>query len=154
MMAGKLRIRVAVIIPRRDEVLLVRHVKEGRQYWLIPGGGLKYGETIEQCARREIKEETNLDIKLVKLLFVSESLSTEHQRHLINLFFLGQALDPDTPLKVNQDERVQEACFVPVEKLRDIELHPPIASFVIKVFREQFSGTALFLGNLWSYSFL
>lgn len=152
-MAESLRIRVAVIIPKDEKVLLVRHVKDGRQYWLIPGGGLDFGETIEDCARREIKEETNLDIKLVKLLFVSESVSKEHSRHLVNLFFLGQALNPDEVLKVNQDDRIAEARFVPVEKLREIELHPPVASFLIKAFKEQFSGTALFLGNLWSYSF-
>jgi ADP-ribose pyrophosphatase YjhB (NUDIX family) len=153
-MEKNIRIRVAVVIPRENEILLVRHVKGNRQYWLIPGGGLNWGETIEDCARREIKEETNMDIKLLKLLFVSESVSQEFERHLVNLFFLGQVLNPGDPIQVVSDERIQEACYVPVEKLRDIELHPPVSSFVIRAFQSNFTGPALFLGNLWSYSFL
>jgi 8-oxo-dGTP diphosphatase len=152
-LSGKIRIRVAVIIPRNDEILLVRHVKEDRQYWLIPGGGLDFGETIDECARREIKEETNIDVKLLKLLFISESVSREYERHLVNLFFLGQALNPDCELTVLRDERVQEARFVPVSQLNNLELHPPVATFITHAFKNEFRGPALFLGNLWSYSF-
>jgi len=152
-LGNKIRIRVAVVIPRGNEILLVRHVKGDRQYWLVPGGGLDWGETIEDCAKREIMEETNLDIKLIKLLFISESVSKEYERHLINLTFLGKILNPDEEIKVLDDERVKEARFVPVEDLNKIELHPPIAPFISRVFRDEFKGNALFLGNLWSYSF-
>jgi 8-oxo-dGTP diphosphatase len=152
-LSRNIRIRVAVIIPRNNEILLVRHVKDDRQYWLIPGGGVDFGETVDECAKREIKEETNIDVKLIKLLFVSESVSTEYERHLINLFFLGQPLNPDDELKVLKDERVQEARFVPVSGLNDLELHPPVATFITRAFKDEFKGPALFLGNLWSYSF-
>lgn len=152
-MSKEIRIRVAVVIPRENEILLVRHVKQGRQYWLIPGGGLNFGETIEECARREIKEETNMEIKLLKLLFVSESVSLEYERHLVNLFFLGKVLSPEAPLKVTDDVRVKEARYLPVDRLKEIELHPPVASFLSRAFAENFQGPALFLGNLWSYSF-
>lgn len=152
-MAEEIRIRIAVVIPRGDEILLVRHVKGDHQYWLIPGGGLDWGETIEDCAKREVMEETNLDIKIIKLLFISESVSKEYERHLINLTFLGKALNPEDEIKVINDERVKEARFVPVKDLNNIELHPPIAPFIARVFRDEFMGNALFLGNLWSYSF-
>lgn len=151
---GKIRIRIAVVIPKDDEILLVRHVKGNRQYWLIPGGGIDFGETIEDCARRELKEETNKDIKLLKLLFVSESVSKEYDRHLVNLFFLGHVFNPDEPLEVKGDERVHEARYVPVDKLGEIELHPPVATFLKKAFKNNFQGPTQFLGNLWSYSFL
>jgi 8-oxo-dGTP diphosphatase len=152
-LSGKIRIRVAVIIPQDDKILLVRHVKDDRQYWLIPGGGVDFGETIDECAKREIKEETNIDVKLLKLLFISESVSREYERHLVNLFFLGQALNPDDELKVLKDERVQEARYVPVSRLNDLELHPPVAAFITRAFKDEFKGPTLFLGNLWSYSF-
>ncbi|MFP4497553.1 MAG: NUDIX domain-containing protein [Vulcanimicrobiota bacterium] len=152
-MIDKIRIRVAVILPRDKEILLVRHVKKGRQYWLVPGGGLDPGETIEECAIREIKEETNMDIKLLKLLFVSESVSTEYERHLINLFFLGRILNPDEKIKVNEDNRVREVKFIPVSELNDMEIHPPVASFLSRAFKEDFKGPTLFLGNLWAFSF-
>lgn len=152
-MAKEIRVRIAVVIPRGNEILLVRHVKKGRTYWLVPGGGLDFGETIDDCARREVKEETNLDIKLLKLLFISESVSVEHERHLMNLTFLGQASNSYDDIKVLLDDRVQEARFVPVEKIDKIELHPPIAPFIKRAFREEFQQNAIFLGNLWAYTF-
>jgi ADP-ribose pyrophosphatase YjhB (NUDIX family) len=152
-MSKNIRIRIAVIIPRDDEILLVKHVKDDRQYWLIPGGGLNFGETIEECARREIKEETNKDIKIIKLLFLSESVSKDYERHLINLFFLGHVINPEDELRVNEDERIKEARFIPISQLNQIELHPPVAPFIMKAHKNDFKSPPQFLGNLWSYSF-
>ena len=36
--------------------------------WQIPGGGLEFGESVEECLHREIKEETGLNVEIVKLL--------------------------------------------------------------------------------------
>lgn len=152
-MGRDIRIRIAVVISRGDEILLVRHVKGDRQYWLVPGGGLDWGESIEDCAIREIKEETNLDIKLIKLLFISESLSREYERHLVNLTFLGQITGGIDDVQVVNDERIKEARFFPIADLGRIELHPPIAPFIVRAYRESFHGNAQFLGNLWTYSF-
>ena len=44
------------------EILLVRHIKSG--YWSFPKGHVEEGETEEETARREIKEETGLDVLL------------------------------------------------------------------------------------------
>ncbi|MFW9821034.1 MAG: NUDIX hydrolase [Candidatus Thorarchaeota archaeon] len=53
-----------------DQILLIKHTqyKDGVEYWVLPGGGRKRGETEEQCVMREIKEETNLDIEVKRLL--------------------------------------------------------------------------------------
>jgi 8-oxo-dGTP pyrophosphatase MutT (NUDIX family) len=40
----------------------------GRSYWVFPGGGIEPGETDEECVRREMKQETNLDVRIVSLL--------------------------------------------------------------------------------------
>lgn len=53
------------VVRREDDgrVLLVQH--EYRGAWGLPGGLLKRGETIEDCARREVQEETGLEIELL-----------------------------------------------------------------------------------------
>jgi len=58
-------------IVRNHHILLIRNLEKasGRDYWLIPGGGMEAGETEEQCLIREIKEETHLDVKIESLLF-------------------------------------------------------------------------------------
>ena len=57
-------------IIRNDQILLIkqRYHKDGIHYWIIPGGGREEGETEEECVKREIKEETNLDVVVEKFL--------------------------------------------------------------------------------------
>ena len=51
-------------------ILLITHRihETGREYWVIPGGGLEDGETEEECVAREMKEETYLDVRVERLL--------------------------------------------------------------------------------------
>ena len=52
-----------LICPRDDEILLVQRAFDpGRGEWGLPGGFLELGETLNQGAIRELKEETNLEI--------------------------------------------------------------------------------------------
>jgi len=49
-----------VLLDESDRVLLVRFEYEGKSWWGTPGGGLEPGETHEDAARRELREETGL----------------------------------------------------------------------------------------------
>jgi ADP-ribose pyrophosphatase YjhB (NUDIX family) len=53
-----------------DRILLIRHCERssGRSYWTIPGGGREPGETEEECVVREMREETNLEVRVESLL--------------------------------------------------------------------------------------
>lgn len=57
-------------IVQDDKMLLIRHTEHesGRSYWVIPGGGRDVGETEMACVRREMLEETNLVIRVERLL--------------------------------------------------------------------------------------
>jgi len=57
-------------IVRDHHILLIRHREHntGRSYWVFPGGGIETGETEEECVQREMKEETNLDVRIISLL--------------------------------------------------------------------------------------
>lgn len=58
----------ACIINKKNEILLQRRSEENA--WGLPGGALELGESAEEALRREIKEETGLEIKIEKLLGV------------------------------------------------------------------------------------
>ena len=59
---------------RDDHLLLIKHREHasGRAYWVIPGGGGEEGETEEECVAREMREETNLDVRVERLLIDEE----------------------------------------------------------------------------------
>jgi len=63
------RPRACAAIIHNDQILMVLHKTAERTYWTLPGGGCEDGETIEQTAVREVKEETGLDVEIEKLLF-------------------------------------------------------------------------------------
>ena len=80
---------------RDDQILLITHREHatGRTYWVIPGGGLEPGETPEQCARREMQEETGLDVRVERLLFDEEEARGEMRWR--KLTFLCEILSGD-----------------------------------------------------------
>lgn len=63
------RPRSCATILKDDKILMVCHQTSSRTYWTFPGGGVNKGEPFEQAAIREVKEETGLDVKVVRLLF-------------------------------------------------------------------------------------
>ncbi|MDQ7826275.1 MAG: NUDIX hydrolase [Candidatus Eremiobacteraeota bacterium] len=148
---NQIRIRIGVIILSGSKVLLIEHQKEGRTYWLIPGGGLRYGEEIDDCARREIKEETNLDIEMGKFLFLSESIAPDGSRHIVNLFFLGRARSGT--LRVGEEMRLKSLAFHYIDDLDTIDLHPPLGALLKQMLNEghveRTEKREQFIGNLW-----
>jgi ADP-ribose pyrophosphatase YjhB (NUDIX family) len=56
-------------IAQGDSILLVRQ-NYGKRYWSLPGGSLEPGESVDQAAMREVKEETGLDVRLTRLVGV------------------------------------------------------------------------------------
>lgn len=64
------RTRYQGAIIRNHHILLIKNREHdsGRSYWLFPGGGIEPGETEEECVKREMKEETNLEVQVVSLL--------------------------------------------------------------------------------------
>jgi 8-oxo-dGTP diphosphatase len=57
-------------ILRDHHILLIKHHfhTSGQNYWLVPGGGIEPGETEEDCLRRELKEETGLEVAVERLI--------------------------------------------------------------------------------------
>ncbi|MDW8307564.1 MAG: NUDIX domain-containing protein [Leptospiraceae bacterium] len=73
-MARRIRIRTAGLYVRDGQVLLVKHQRDGRQYYLLPGGGQEPGESMQKALEREWREELNVQIKVGEFLFMGEVL--------------------------------------------------------------------------------
>jgi 8-oxo-dGTP pyrophosphatase MutT (NUDIX family) len=55
-------VSVRAVIIRDDKILLIHRIKNDEEYYVTPGGGVEEGESIQEALKREIKEETNLDL--------------------------------------------------------------------------------------------
>ena len=118
----------AVIQDENERVLLVKHRPERGGFWqgkwICPGGKLMFGERIEDGIIREVKEETNLEIKLTTpLVPFDRVVESEGQTelHVIYIDYLAEKSGGD--LKPGSD--VGEARWVPCKDIPDIweELH-------------------------------
>lgn len=65
------RYRYQGAIVRDHHILLIRHQEHtsGHDYWLVPGGGIEPGESEADCITREMREETQLEVRVERLLF-------------------------------------------------------------------------------------
>jgi ADP-ribose pyrophosphatase YjhB (NUDIX family) len=123
-------VRVAVVVERKGALLLVRHQKPDRDpYWVLPGGRLEPGETIPECAGRELAEETGLAAGFSGVLYVSEFL--REGRHTIDVVARMSlegneeaTLGSDPEVEPGTEPTLREVRWVSVEELREIELLP------------------------------
>ncbi|MCJ7522304.1 MAG: NUDIX domain-containing protein [Dehalococcoidia bacterium] len=82
----------AVIRDEGDRVLLVKHRPEREGYWqgkwICPGGKLEFGESIEEGIKREVREETNLDIKLTSPLIPFERIVKSDGQTVLHVIYI------------------------------------------------------------------
>jgi 8-oxo-dGTP diphosphatase len=77
----RIRAGVGAVVFRGEEVLVIRRGKPPfKGQWSIPGGGLDYGEKLQEAVAREVREETGLEIRVLGLLDVFEALPSETGR--------------------------------------------------------------------------
>lgn len=146
--APSVRLRVAAILSVAGGIVLVRHVKDETGYHLLPGGGVEAGETLQEALKREVLEETGLDVELQRLAFVNDSIAPDGSRHVVQLTFVARVIGgqiTSTPV----DERVQSVEVVDPDSLVTLDLRPPMAAEIREAIAHG-AHAARYLGPLWS----
>ena len=83
-------IGIAVIVTKRDRVLLGRRKSShGSGTWAFPGGHLEFNESIEDCAKREVFEETGIQIKNLRFGPYTNDIFADEGKHYVTLFILA-----------------------------------------------------------------
>ncbi|MGH4137595.1 NUDIX hydrolase [Clostridium sp.] len=78
-------VRCQAVIFKDNRILVLRQYNYKRQeeYWMLPGGNLEDGETYEEAIKRELKEETNLEVEIKGIIFDEPSNGMdEYQRYI------------------------------------------------------------------------
>ena len=92
----------ALIIYDRKLVLIKRKNQPFKDQFALPGGFVEVGETVEHAVVREAKEETGLDIELIKLLGVYSDPSRDPRGHAVSICYLAKG---DGNLKAASDAK-------------------------------------------------
>jgi len=74
--------RATAIIIRNGKLLLIHRQKPGRDYYVLPGGGVDLEESFEETCTREVKEETGLDVLALRLVFRYITLEKEENYYV------------------------------------------------------------------------
>jgi len=95
-----------IILNRRKEILLEKHKKRTPWYgyWILPGGKLEMGESLENCVKREIKEEVGIDVKIKRSVGVFVSKESRN-------------------LKIKEDE-IKDAKWFALKEIKKLRIHP------------------------------
>jgi len=81
---------VDTVIIENSSILLIKRKNDPYQgFWALPGGFVEYGETVENAAVRETKEETGIDVKLDDLVGVYSDPDRDPRGHTVTVCFLG-----------------------------------------------------------------
>ena len=118
----------AVIFNEKQELLVERCLTPETDYYYLPGGGVWFHEKIEDCIVREVREETGLEVRAERLLWVRDFIEGLPDPHGIEMFFLatitGGKVKPERP-------DTKEFSFMKVEELEGIRFYP--TSFIAKL---------------------
>lgn len=105
-MAPKRPVLTVDVLIRRDDgyVFIKRKNEPYRGHWAIPGGLVEYGETVEQAAIREAKEETGLEVKLTRLVDVYSDPTRDPRGHYISIAYLAEAVSGELKAAADAEE--------------------------------------------------
>jgi 8-oxo-dGTP diphosphatase len=151
-MGAEPRIRVSAILRWHGRMLLCRHEKGDRQYWLLPGGGVNSGESLTRALHRELAEEIGIEdelpvegpVAIVDSIAPARSYVTKHVVHII---FSGDLGGRSLEAVTSQDAAVRGHRLFGVAELGDVVLHPPIQRFLE---RWRPGDPVVYLGPLWA----
>lgn len=116
---NSIRVGSAVLIVRDNKLLLGRRNKQpdfGR--WILPGGKIEYGETHEEAAIREAKEELGLTIKIVGLAGKGVYHILPPDRHRIIIYNIATIIDGI----ITPSSDISEASFFTKEELKQLDI--------------------------------
>ena len=123
----KHRISAGVFVIKNERVLLVRCMREGRyDFWVAPGGGANHNETLEQAAEREVAEETGLQVRVTRLLYIEEFFDIETR--YCKFWFAGEVNggELNTASATAADEFIVEADWFSEATLDNESIFPEI----------------------------
>lgn len=133
-MADRPKVGVGVIVFKDGKVLLgKRKNAHGEGSWSFGGGHLEFGETWEECARREVLEETGVQVRNVRYAAVTNDIFEKEGKHYITLYMRADyesgevcVMEPDQCecWQWFATDNLPQPLFLPIQNLLKSEFRP------------------------------
>jgi 8-oxo-dGTP diphosphatase len=108
----------------------------GESTWTMPGGKIHFGEKIEEAARRELKEETGVTAKKLKVVSIGNEIVKD--AHFVTIGFLCDNFEGEP--KVMEPEEITEWKWFPISKLPNPIFPPSLKLLKNYVDKEVYKG--------------
>ena len=128
------KVGIGVIVVKDGKILLgKRKNSHGDGAWSFPGGHLEFGESWEECAKRETTEETGINIKNIRFGTVTNDIFQTEEKHYITIFMLSdydfgevQIMEPEKCEKWDwfSWNQLPQPLFVPIQNVLKTGFEP------------------------------
>ena len=151
-------VRVGGLVLVEGRVLLLRQERGEEDYWMLPGGGVRMGETLADALRREVREEVGLEIAVGRPLALLESISPDleaYSKHVVHVILAGEVSGAELAdatvapfaLAVHDSRVLAARLFAPGE-IEPLAMRPPIHDLLLDCFK-RLPTAMVYLGSRW-----
>ncbi|KAJ5105237.1 NUDIX hydrolase [Penicillium alfredii] len=118
-MEARVGIGVFVCNEEGEFVLGKRQGSMGAGTWAIPGGHLEFGESFENCAVREVLEETGLEIRELRFLTATNSVMEKEDKHYVTIFMRAVVSEAGAQPQIVEPEKCSAWEWVSWDEFQD-----------------------------------
>ena len=117
--------RVSAVIIKEDKILLIHRFREGKEYWVLPGGGIEKDETKESALEREVLEELSLAVIDKRFLFTVFNVGRNEHHYLITKYSGAVKLGGPEAKRANENNKYL-LTWVPMSEFKQLNIfYPP-----------------------------
>ncbi|HET7673073.1 MAG TPA: NUDIX domain-containing protein [Candidatus Saccharimonadales bacterium] len=127
-MSSRPFVGIGVLVQKDGRYLFGKRItKHGQGTWSVPGGHLEYGESFEECAAREVMEETGVKIKNIGIYVTVNNIFRDENTHSITVFMLSdwdsgepKVTEPDKFIDIGWYDlkKLPKPLFLPIKQLQ------------------------------------